>query len=355
MSTTQASKKQKSSTTPNATSTDSIQDPLIAPTPAMTSSSDTLASSTSGVQGLSVPMPGILQALTTPSAVTAVNSNFDWSQHPARPVIVKRAQEINNRYPDIDVSWVVDWVRDYIRHIYSDSEDSVFQALANSLASRLNTTNPNPSAEQGGAPPQKGLSGGTGTQLWTGGADYKPAQKKAGDRANELLDEGQEAGSVESTLAGELMDSLMICKSEDSWSPKTDAMWTALSKQFAANARGDVEVHTLFGIRNPSVFYTTESEELIKVFTAQEMAARAGLPVSTQMLTSVQMHIYMRKGQEQEPITNRWRLKAPPDLVEELVLDRTESISNSQQLKAKKSASWNKEESLNQYFAVVPG
>ena len=354
MSSTQTSKSKESSSSASTTGQDSIQDPLAtAKAPARTDSTDALAASTSGVQGLTVPLPGIVNAMSSPSAVAAVNANFDWSQHPARSVIEKRVKDINARYPDIDVTWVIDWVKEYIDNIYKDSDDAVFQTLSAQLAARINSTNP--AARGDGTPAQKGLSGGTGTQLWTGAGQYQPAQKKAGDRAKELLASGQEAGSVESTLAGELMDSLKICKAEDDWSPKTNEMWTALSKQFAENARGNVEVHTVYGVRKPSVFYTTESIALMKTFAAQEQLTQIGLPLTGNQLTSVQMHIYMRKGQEQDPVTNKWRLKPEPDTVEDLVHNRTESITNSADLEAKRADAWDKDRAKDPYFAVVPG
>lgn len=101
--------------------------------------------------------------------------------------------------------------------------DDRLAQMAKELAARIDATNPQLRA--GGGAPQKGISGGAGTHLWTGGVDYKAAQAAARRAAEaEGQDGNQDAASVEMTIAGELLDSINFSGNGIDYAPEKEEL-----------------------------------------------------------------------------------------------------------------------------------
>ncbi|WP_437805277.1 hypothetical protein [Sorangium sp. So ce1078] len=303
-----------------------------------------------------------LAAALPGAAGKAAPPKLDWETHPANLRLSERVAVLEERYPGLKLRWVIDWARRFIEQVVAKADatpadkgvfDDRLEQMAKELAARIDATNPQLRA--GGAAPQKGISGGAGTHLWTGGIDYKAAQAAARRAAEAESQAGNlDAASVEMTIAGELLDSINFSGNGIDYAPEADKLWNELSRAFAGNARGTVRVHTLYGVRSPSIFYSVESLALLLVLKAQEAREKAGKKQDGPVVDEIRMVIYFRKG-EVDPETGQ--LAVPKDesgkMTEELVKQREDRVTTSYQLERARANAWDKALAWEPTFAVA--
>ncbi|XXY49201.1 hypothetical protein WME91_55250 [Sorangium sp. So ce269] len=313
------------------------------------------------------PAEGADRLLAADAALATVLPNagqkFVWETHPANLLLSQRVAVLEERYPGIKLRWVVDWARRFIEQVVAKGDASpkdkgVFDErlgqMASELAQKIDATNPQLRADGGEL--QRGISGGTGTHLWTGGTDYKAAQAAARRDAEARRQAGdQDAASVEMTIAGELLDSINFSGDGVAYAPEADKLWNELSRAFAGNALGTVRVHTLYGVRQPSIFYSVECPALLRVLKAQEARAEVGKKQSGPVIDDIVMVIYFRKG-EINPETGQ--LEIPTDASgkiakEELVKQREDRVTTSYQLEGAYANAWDRELAKDPTFAVA--
>lgn len=296
------------------------------------------------------------------SARTAAPPKFVWKNHPANRLLSERVDMMEDRYPELELGWLLDWTRQFIEQVVAKGDaapeergafDRCQERMARELARRIAATNPESRA--GDELPQRGLSGGTGTHLWTGGISYKAAQAAARRAAETERQAGNsDAASVEMTIAGELLDSLVFSGDGVTYANDADKLWNELSRSFAGNARGTVHVHTLYGVRYPSIFQAVEAPALLHVLMAQEAREEEGRKQDGPVVDAIVMEIYYRMG-EFNPETEQLEIPADEDGVrrEELVKQREIRVTTSYQLEKAQSDWWPKEYAFDPTFAVT--